>query len=109
MLVECRYCTAPASRLYSLPPRVRPERRGGGAAWRRAERAEGGVSMLVKCLSSPAPPPRLYSLPPRVRPERRGAGPACYFCFIRVTGIKPTRRQLAGPVEREDAVVLQTS
>jgi hypothetical protein len=62
--------------------------------------------MLVECRYCTAPASRLYSLPPRVRPERRGAGPACYFCFIRVTGIKPTRRQLASPVEREGAAAV---
>jgi hypothetical protein len=44
--------------------------------------------------------PRLYTLPPRIRPELRAVGPACYFCFIRTTGIKPTRRQLAAVTER---------
>ena len=62
--------------------------------------------MLVECRYCTAPASRLYSLPPRVRPERRGAGPACYFCFLRVTGIKPTRRQLVSPVEREGAAAV---
>ena len=50
--------------------------------------------MLEECRYCTSPAPRLYTLPSRVRPERRAAGPACYFCFIRVAGIKPTRRQL---------------
>ena len=45
--------------------------------------------------------PRLYTLPPRLRPELRAVGPACYFCLIRATGIKPTRLQLASAAERD--------
>jgi hypothetical protein len=50
--------------------------------------------MLEECHLCNAPAPRLYALPSRVREVRPGAGPACYFCFIRTTGIKPTRRQI---------------
>jgi hypothetical protein len=51
--------------------------------------------MLQECRHCSAPAAHLYTLPPRVRPEQRAAGPACYFCFLRATGIKPTRRYLA--------------
>ena len=57
--------------------------------------------MREECYLCNAPAPRLYALPPRVSQARPGAGPACYFCFIRVTGIKPTRRQIV----RGDGVV----
>ena len=50
--------------------------------------------MPVECQLCNAPAPRLYALPPRVRQARPNVGSACYFCYIRVTGIKPTRRQL---------------
>ena len=50
--------------------------------------------MREECHLCNAPSPRLYTLPPRVSQARPGVGPACYFCFIRVAGIKPTRRQI---------------
>ena len=53
--------------------------------------------MREECHLCNAPAPRLYALPPRIRQARPSAGPACYFCFIRVTGIKPTRRQIVRP------------
>ena len=52
--------------------------------------------MIGECRYCNAPSPRLYALPARLRPEMRAAGPACYFCFIRVVGIKPTRRLIVG-------------
>jgi hypothetical protein len=51
--------------------------------------------MLEECRYCSAPAPRLYTLPLRLRPEIRAAGPACFFCYLRATGMKPTRRQLA--------------
>jgi len=48
--------------------------------------------MSEECHLCSAPAPRLYTLPARVMLARPAAGPACYFCFIRVVGIKPTRR-----------------
>jgi len=56
--------------------------------------------MLNECRVCNTPAPRLYILPFRVRHGGRVAEPACYFCFIRATGIKPTRRQLVTNVER---------
>ena len=53
--------------------------------------------MMEECRLCNAPAPRLYALPPRVRQARPSSGPACYFCFIRATGIKPTRRQIVIP------------
>jgi hypothetical protein len=57
--------------------------------------------MLGECRYCNAPAPRLYTLPPRLRPELRAVGPACYFCFIRSSGIRPTRAQLASAAERD--------
>jgi hypothetical protein len=51
--------------------------------------------MVSECRYCSVPARQLYALPARLRPEQRAAGPACYFCFIRATGIKPTRRQLS--------------
>ena len=59
--------------------------------------------MLNECRMCNAPSPRLYTLPPRARHNGRVAGPACYFCFIRATGIKPTRRQQVKAVEQGGA------
>jgi hypothetical protein len=50
--------------------------------------------MREECQLCNAPAPRMYVLPPRIRQARPAARSACYFCFIRVTGIKPTRRQI---------------
>ena len=50
--------------------------------------------MRGECRYCNASVPRLYALPVRLRPEQRAAGPACYFCFLRATGIKPSRREL---------------
>jgi hypothetical protein len=47
--------------------------------------------------------PRLYTLPAKALRGRRVARPACYFCFIRTTGIKPTRRQLVRSADLGDA------
>jgi hypothetical protein len=58
--------------------------------------------MLDECRLCNTPAPRLYTLPPRARQGRLVGGPACYFCFIRATGIKPTRRQLVGNAEPGD-------
>jgi hypothetical protein len=49
--------------------------------------------MTEECHLCSTPAPRLYMLPPKVRQVRPVTGAACYFCFIRATGIKPTRRQ----------------
>ena len=60
-----------------------------------------GATMLNECRMCNAPTPRLYTLPQRARHNGRVAGPACYFCFIRATGIKPTRRQLVTSAEHD--------
>ena len=41
--------------------------------------------------------PRLYGIPERALTSRGTPGPACYFCFVRIVGIRPTRRQLVPP------------
>jgi hypothetical protein len=36
----------------------------------------------------------VYALPSRVSRELPHVRPACYFCYIRMAGIKPTRSRL---------------
>jgi DNA-binding response OmpR family regulator len=38
--------------------------------------------------------PRVYELPERVLVSRAAPRAACYFCYVRTVGIKPTRRRL---------------
>jgi len=38
--------------------------------------------------------PRLYGLPEKVLKSLVAPRVACYFCFLRMVGIKPTRRQV---------------
>jgi hypothetical protein len=64
-----------------------------------------GVPVLIECRYCNAMAARLYTLPPRLRPEQRAVGPACYFCFIRATGLKPTRRQVVTVAARHDVMV----
>jgi hypothetical protein len=45
--------------------------------------------------------PRLYAVPEKSLRGRRVDGPACYFCYIKMTGIKPTRRKLVAASEVE--------
>jgi hypothetical protein len=59
-----------------------------------------GATMLNECRICNTPTPKLYALPQRARHDGRVAGPACFFCFIRATGIKPTRRQLVTHAEQ---------
>lgn len=37
--------------------------------------------------------PRLYGLPEKVLKSQAAPRAACYFCYVRIVGIKPTRRQ----------------
>jgi hypothetical protein len=38
--------------------------------------------------------PRLYELPEKARLSQAAPRAACYFCYVRLVGIKPTRRQV---------------
>jgi hypothetical protein len=38
--------------------------------------------------------PRLYGLPEKVLKNQAAPRAACYFCYVRMVGIKPTRRQV---------------
>jgi hypothetical protein len=38
--------------------------------------------------------PRLYGLPEKVLKSQVAPRAACYFCFVRIVGIKPARRQV---------------
>jgi hypothetical protein len=48
---------------------------------------------LATCRLCDAETPQLYSLPEKVTIDRYVSGPSCYFCYVRVVGIRPTRRQ----------------
>jgi hypothetical protein len=65
------------------------------------EEAEDAVCPFCSALA-----PRVYALPLRVSREHPPVRPACYFCYIRMAGIKPTRRQIVSahhPSGRADA------
>jgi hypothetical protein len=38
--------------------------------------------------------PRLYRLPEKARLSQAAPQAACYFCYVRLVGIKPTRNHL---------------
>lgn len=46
------------------------------------------------CPRCTAKTPHLYTLPERVLMSRAAPRAACYFCYVRTVGIKPTRRRL---------------
>jgi hypothetical protein len=52
------------------------------------------VGALHACPRCNAGAPRLYGLPERVLKSQAAPRSACYFCYVRMVGIKPTRRQL---------------
>ena len=54
--------------------------------------ANGGA--LRACPRCNAGTPRLYGLPERALKSHAAPRVACYFCYVRMVGIKPTRRQL---------------
>jgi hypothetical protein len=49
-----------------------------------------GRAMCPRCQSRA---PRVYGLPEKVLKSQAAPRLACYFCFVRIVGIKPTRRQ----------------
>jgi hypothetical protein len=51
------------------------------------------ISTLRACPRCNAGAPRLYGLPERVLKSQAAPRAACYFCYVRMVGIKPTRRQ----------------
>lgn len=56
------------------------------------------ASSTVSCPLCNAPAPGLYELPTRVARRLPLVRPACYFCYIRMAGIKPTRSRLVTTV-----------
>lgn len=59
-------------------------------------------SAATPCPFCSAPSPRVYTLPTRVAKRLPMVRPACYFCYIRMTGIKPTRSRIAMASEVAD-------
>jgi hypothetical protein len=56
------------------------------------------TSTTVVCTFCNAPAPGLYVLPARVARRLPLVRPACYFCFIRISGIRPTRSRLVSAI-----------
>jgi hypothetical protein len=52
------------------------------------------VGAMSACPRCNAGVPRLYGLPERVLQSLAAPHVACYVCYVRMVGIKPTRRQL---------------
>ena len=61
------------------------------------------ASAVIICPFCSAPAPGLYELPTRIVRTHQRVRPACYFCYIRMSGIKPTRSRLVADVERPGA------
>jgi hypothetical protein len=60
-------------------------------------------SAAVSCPFCSTPAPCVYTLPPRVANTLPLIRPACYFCYIRMAGIKPTRSRIAMAGELADS------
>jgi hypothetical protein len=60
------------------------------------------ASTAVSCPFCSTPAPHVYSLPTRVANRLPRVRPACYFCYIRMTGIKPTRSRIVADGELVD-------
>ena len=52
------------------------------------------VSVSGVCPRCNAKTPRLYRLPENARLSQAAPQAACYFCYVRLVGIKPTRNRL---------------
>lgn len=58
-----------------------------------------GAPPVGQCCYCNAPAPRLYRLPPRALRGLLRDGPACHFCYIKLSGIKPTKSRLVSASE----------
>lgn len=67
-----------------------------------------GMSAAATCPFCSSSAPRLYELPARAIRVRQQDRPACYFCYLRMTGIKPTRSRIA-PLDAENGAVRRSS
>ena len=56
-----------------------------------AAEVAAGRGMCPRCHASA---PRVYGLPEKVLKSQASPRSACYFCFVRIVGIKPTRSRL---------------
>ena len=52
------------------------------------------ADVMSACPRCQAGTPQLYELPEKVLKSLAAPRAACYFCFVRIVGIKPTRRQV---------------
>lgn len=52
------------------------------------------VDATSTCPRCNAGAPRLYGLPEKLLKSLAAPRTACYFCYVRIVGIKPTRRKI---------------
>jgi len=52
------------------------------------------IDALSTCPRCNAGAPRLYGLPEKVLKSLAAPRLACYFCYVRIVGIRPTRRKV---------------
>jgi hypothetical protein len=52
------------------------------------------IDVMSRCPRCTAGAPRLYGLPEKVLKSLAAPRAACYFCYVRIVGIKPTRRKI---------------
>jgi hypothetical protein len=52
------------------------------------------IDVANTCPRCNADAPRLYGLPEQVLKSLAAPRAACYFCYVRIVGIKPTRRKI---------------
>jgi hypothetical protein len=62
------------------------------------------VPAAVRCPFCSAASPHVYTLPERVTGRLPHVRPACYFCYIKLTGIKPTRSRIELIADGADTV-----
>jgi hypothetical protein len=52
------------------------------------------IDVTSTCPRCNADAPQLYRLPEKVLKSQAAPRAACYFCYVRIVGIKPTRRKI---------------
>jgi len=52
------------------------------------------IDVMGTCPRCNAGAPRLYGLPEKVLKSQAAPRAACYFCYVRIVGIRPTRRKI---------------
>lgn len=52
------------------------------------------ADVIMSCPQCTGDAPRLYGLPEKVLKSLAAPRAACYFCYVKLVGIKPTRRKI---------------